>query len=220
VRSGFAGKLPARGDFCTRGLPRSFSEPWDAWLAEAMTGSRAILGDAWLPAWLEAPVWRFTLPAGQCGPDAVAGVLLPSVDKAGRHWPLMLGAVGVTCAPDEAWFDALEDAGMEAVLADAPPEQVETMLCGIGDPSPAHSFPSPASGGGSGWGCEDAGGPDSGAPATALPRIAAEGGSRLATWRTLGAPRVAPKTRSLGALPSAADFAAMLADPAPVPGDP
>jgi type VI secretion system protein ImpM len=146
VRIGFTGKLPARGDFCTRGLPSSFAEPWDAWLAEAMTGSREILGEDWLPAWLEAPVWRFTLPVGHCGPHAVAGVILPSVDKAGRHWPLMLGAVGVT--PDEAWFDALEDAGMEAVLADAAPERVEAMLVSVSAPSPfALSLPSPPNGG-------------------------------------------------------------------------
>jgi type VI secretion system protein ImpM len=131
-RLGFTGKLPARGDFVSRGLPRGFAEAWDAWLAEAMPGSRAILGEAWLPAWLEAPIWRFALPAGQCGADAVAGVMLPSVDRAGRHWPLTLAAVlpGQAAAPtpDTAWFEALEAAGLDAVLADAAPEQVEARL--------------------------------------------------------------------------------------------
>jgi type VI secretion system protein ImpM len=132
ARLGFSGKLPARGDFVARGLPRSFSEPWDAWLAEVMTGSRAILGEGWLPAWLEAPIWRFALPARQCGPDAVAGVLLPSVDRAGRHWPLTLAAVlpGLPGAPqpDAGWLDMLEQAGLDAVTADATPEQIEAAL--------------------------------------------------------------------------------------------
>uniref|UniRef100_UPI0022EB3ED1 type VI secretion system-associated protein TagF n=1 Tax=Falsiroseomonas oryzae TaxID=2766473 RepID=UPI0022EB3ED1 len=132
ARVGFVGKLPARGDFVARGLPRSFAEPWDAWLSIALPGSREILGEDWLPAWLEAPVWRFALPAGQCGPDAAAGVLLPSVDRSGRHWPLTLGAVfpGLSAAPvpEAAWLDALEEAGLAAILSDAEPEQVAEML--------------------------------------------------------------------------------------------
>ncbi|MGG5823964.1 type VI secretion system-associated protein TagF [Falsiroseomonas sp. HW251] len=132
ARLGFSGKLPARGDFVARGLPRSFAEPWDAWLAEVMTGSRVILGESWLPAWLEAPIWRFALPAGFCGPDAVTGVMLPSVDRAGRHWPLTLAAVlpGLPGAPlpDAAWLDALEQAGLDAVMADATPERIEEAL--------------------------------------------------------------------------------------------
>jgi type VI secretion system protein ImpM len=132
ARVGFTGKMPARGDFVARGLPRSFTEAWDAWLAIAMTGSRDILGVDWLPAWMEAPVWHFALPAGHCGPDAVAGVMLPSVDRSGRHWPLTLAAVipGIAGAPmpDPAWMQALEDAGFEAVLSDAEPDQVAERL--------------------------------------------------------------------------------------------
>jgi type VI secretion system protein ImpM len=135
LRVGFLGKLPARGDFVGRGLPRGFAEPWDAWLAEAMTGSRAILGEAWLPAWMEAPIWRFALPAGHCGPDAAAGVMLPSVDRAGRHWPLTLAAVfpgqSAAPAPDAAWLDLLEAAGLEAVLADADPDAVAERIAAM-----------------------------------------------------------------------------------------
>jgi type VI secretion system protein ImpM len=179
VRLGFVGKLPARGDFVARGLPRSFVEPWDAWLAETMPGSRAILGEGWLPAWLEAPIWRFALPAGQCGPDAVAGVMLPSVDRSGRHWPLTLGAVlpGFPGAPlpDAAWIEALEAAGLEAVLSDTAPERLEALL------------------------------------AAAQPAVASGG---VASWWTEGAPRVAPRRFTAGALPRAVLFAAMLDDSA------
>lgn len=132
ARLGFAGKLPARGDFVARGLPRGFLDAWDEWLGRVIPGSRAILGAAWLPAWLEAPIWRFALPGGQAGPDAVAGVLLPSVDRAGRHWPLTLAAVlpGQVAAPmpDPAWFAALEAIGLEAVLADTDPDGIESRL--------------------------------------------------------------------------------------------
>ncbi|MGH7057613.1 MAG: type VI secretion system-associated protein TagF, partial [Acetobacteraceae bacterium] len=57
--AGFFGKLPARGDFVRAGLPASFITPWDGWIAGALIASREILGSEWLPAWLEAPVWRF-----------------------------------------------------------------------------------------------------------------------------------------------------------------
>ncbi|WP_137181636.1 type VI secretion system-associated protein TagF [Roseomonas sp. AR75] len=132
VRIGFLGKLPARGDFCMRGLPRGFCDAWDGWLAEVMPGSREILGETWLAAWLEAPVWRFALPPGQCGAEAVAGLMLPSVDRAGRHWPLTLAAVTpdlrVAPAVDEAWLGVLEDAGLEAVLSDATPDRLAERL--------------------------------------------------------------------------------------------
>jgi type VI secretion system protein ImpM len=132
ARLGFAGKLPARGDFVLRGLPRSFAEPWDEWLAQAIAGSRAVLGPDWLDAWLVAPIWRFALPGGAAGPDAVAGVMLPSVDRAGRHWPLTLGAVLpgrlAAPAPDAAWYAALEQLGLDAVLGDADPDALEARL--------------------------------------------------------------------------------------------
>jgi type VI secretion system protein ImpM len=132
TRLGFAGKLPSRGDFVARGLPRSFLEAWDEWLGAVMPGSREILGESWLPAWLEAPIWRFALPGGQAGPDAVAGVLLPSVDRAGRHWPLTLAAVlpGRIAAPvpDIEWYAALEAIGLDAVLGDVTPEDIEARL--------------------------------------------------------------------------------------------
>ena len=52
------------------------------------------MGDAWLPAFLEAPVWRFTLPPGMCGAQAALGLMLPSVDRAGRYFPLTFAALG------------------------------------------------------------------------------------------------------------------------------
>ena len=64
---GLCGKLPARGDFVRRGLPRGFAEPWDAWWDAALQLVRAA-DVRWVEAWLGAPVWRFLLPPGACGP--------------------------------------------------------------------------------------------------------------------------------------------------------
>jgi type VI secretion system protein ImpM len=128
--AGLYGKLPARGDFVRIGLPGSFVAPWDAWLQDVVAGSRELLGADWLPAWLEAPVWRFALAGGLCGPDPVLGVLLPSVDRVGRYFPLTLAAfVGAEGAGGpEAWLDAAESAGFAALEQDATQEQVAAML--------------------------------------------------------------------------------------------
>lgn len=90
ARPGFYGKLPALGDFVSRRLPRQFIEPWDQWLQSAIAASREQLGSDWLDVYLTSPIWRFGLGAGVCGTGAWAGVLMPSVDKVGRYYPLTL----------------------------------------------------------------------------------------------------------------------------------
>jgi len=90
---GFFGKIPSRGDFVRAGLPRSFISPWDEWLQAMLPASREALGETWQDAWMEAPIWRFLIQPGICGPDAVLGVFMPSVDRAGRYFPLTLACV-------------------------------------------------------------------------------------------------------------------------------
>src|SRR5260370_38744549 len=96
---GFCGKLPARGDFVTSGLPRRFAEAWHDWLQPALAASRHALGEDWLAAWLEAPIWRFALSPGACGPDSVLGLGMPGVDRVGRHFPLTFAAGAGQPAP-------------------------------------------------------------------------------------------------------------------------
>ena len=80
---GLLGKLPSHGDFLRRGVAAELADPLDAWLAAAVAASREALGDGWLDAYLTAPVWRFALAAGSCGPTAAAGIWLPSVIGSG-----------------------------------------------------------------------------------------------------------------------------------------
>jgi type VI secretion system protein ImpM len=130
---GLYGKLPARGDFVRAGLPRDFTDRWDDWLQSVIAGSRTLMGDSWLPAFLEAPVWRFSLPPGMCGERAVLGLMLPSVDKAGRYFPLTFAALGIGGIAAEsiagnAWLDRCEEAGRAALEQDRPPQDVSDML--------------------------------------------------------------------------------------------
>ncbi len=112
--AGFYGKLPALGDFVGRRLPRDFVTPWDDWLQLSVAASRNQLGDAWLDTYLTSPLWRFALSAGVCGETACAGVMMPSVDRVGRYFPLALAVVLPEpvslprVAGETGWFTAAE----------------------------------------------------------------------------------------------------------------
>lgn len=132
--AGFWGKLPARGDFVRAGLPRGFTDPWDGWLAAGIQTSREMLADTWVDAWLEAPIWRFALPRNICGEQAVIGLFVPSVDAAGRYYPLTLAALlpGAAIAPDPAaaanWLDHAEAAALAALADDLTPDALLARL--------------------------------------------------------------------------------------------
>ncbi len=111
---GAFGKLPARGDFISLGLPAGFADPWHAWLVRGLAAARARLGEAFAAAWHTAPAWHFVLPAGAVGGVRAAGVLLPSADAVQRLFPLTLATVSadlpalsvLLAAAD--WFAGLE----------------------------------------------------------------------------------------------------------------
>jgi type VI secretion system protein ImpM len=133
---GFHGKIPARGDFVQAGLPRAFTDPWDGWMQRMLAASRSILGEAWLPAWLEAAVWRFALTPGTCGPDTVIGLWMPSVDSVGRYYPLTLAAVVADADTPElirqggGFLAAAECAGRDAVENELAPDEFAARLVG------------------------------------------------------------------------------------------
>lgn len=111
----FYGKLPTKGDFLSRNLPREFIDTWDDWLQGGMNASRQALGESWLETYLTSPLWRFVLPAGICGASAWCGVLMPSMDKVGRYFPMAVikmlpPALSPICVAmqNDAWFDNVE----------------------------------------------------------------------------------------------------------------
>lgn len=197
---GFFGKIPARGDFVRSRLPSGFVLPWDAWLQQVLSDSRELMGADWLPAWLEAPVWRFALDGGLCGPDPVLGVWMPSVDRAGRHFPLTLAAVvpgactGELAEHGADWLAAAERAGLEAIECDTTPEQLALTLDAVPCPEPEPQRG--AESGGSGSCREDN-------------DVAGDGCGR---WWTDGSPRVAARRLETAGLPDGITFAAMLDD--------
>jgi type VI secretion system protein ImpM len=122
-RPGLYGKLPARGDFLSRRLDADFVAAWDEWLQGVMRESREVLGERWLECFLSAPVWRFALPAGMVSDAGWVGLLVPSVDRVGRYFPLTVAApiqedgidVPATLARALPWLDSIEALALDAL---------------------------------------------------------------------------------------------------------
>ena len=155
VLPGWYGKLPALGDFASRRLPPLFVEPWDRWLANGLASWRQS-DDTWLEAFLAAPIWRFALGAGvpfEQSPG-YAGVLMPSVDRVGRYFPL---TVVRPRGPSEAqapaaWLQALEGLAVAALTDDWNAERFDAELGGLDDAADAGPAWPPA--GRTLWWCE------------------------------------------------------------------
>jgi len=135
---GAYGKIPALGDFLQVGVSPGFVTPWHQWLQAGLPAVRGAMGDRWQDCYLSAPIWRFTLAAGVAGPQAALGVMMPSVDRVGRQFPLTLVAVLPTVPPHdqaEETFTALEELALD-VLDDLPRDALLARLTRI-EPPPA-----------------------------------------------------------------------------------
>ena len=132
---GWYGKIPALGDFASRRLPTFFITSWDAWLQRVLEGSRSTLGNAWLETYLHCPLWSFLLMPGVCGNKAWGGILMPSVDKVGRYFPLTVcGELQRLPASTEelgallGWINQLEQPALAALETQHTVEQLEVEL--------------------------------------------------------------------------------------------
>lgn len=145
---GFYGKLASRGDFVSRGLPQGFIGPWDSWLAAGLLASQQTLGSDWLNAYLVSPLWRFALAPGVCGPQAVVGVVMPSIDRVGRYFPLTVAALldhdhdlaSLVLGPD-AWFEQVEELLLGTLDEDASFEALEHAVHSLAPPVAAPRVP-------------------------------------------------------------------------------
>jgi len=151
---GLYGKLPARGDFVSRRLDADFIEGWDAWLQRVVSASREALGASWLECFLSAPVWRFVVPAGMFSKAGWVGLLLPSVDRVGRYFPLTIAApvhedcIDVPATLDKAlaWLDSIDAVALEALAPELDLEVFDRRLAELPLP-PEVPVVSPPAGG-------------------------------------------------------------------------
>lgn len=223
VTAGFFGKLPGRGDFIDRQLPKSFIAAWDAWLQAALARSRAQLGESgWREAYRVSPVWRFAVDDGVCGNGIYAGIMMPSMDRVGRYYPLTIAAPLPPGAPllaltvtGAAWFAQAEALALAALEQDhLDPDVFGRQVAALGRPPLQPQPPSrpAAKSSGAAWCCSQPG------PVLQLtgliPQLADVLLRRALTavnlWWTEGADAIAPCLLLCSGLPPVDGFAALL----------
>jgi len=145
---GAFGKIPAVGDFFRIAPPAGFVRVWDEWVQRAMLVGQTALAAEWDASYMSAPIWRFTLSAGLAGPSKAMGVLMPSVDRVGRRFPLTLMAALPTPGPaqldhfsETKLFELLEDVALDTLEDGATREALETRLSGLHPPQSRHVAP-------------------------------------------------------------------------------
>jgi type VI secretion system protein ImpM len=142
---GWHGKLPTVGDFATRRLDPGFVTVWDDWISRGLDLLRSRNPNHWQDAYLSSPTWRFVLTAGFLPPPLHAepwtGVLMPSVDRVGRYYPLTLAAPLRGLPVDPAgqaalwiWLQQLQDAAIDALEEDWSIETLDAELVRLGMP--------------------------------------------------------------------------------------
>ncbi|KIC14372.1 type VI secretion system-associated protein TagF [Leisingera sp. ANG-Vp] len=135
---GAFGKMPSAGDFFRLSSPGGFVRVWDAWLQQVMLDGQGAYGPGFDAHYMSAPIWRFTLPAGLAGAGKVMGVMMPSVDRVGRRFPLTLVAALPTPGPaaldhlsEGALFERLEDVALDALEDTMTKDGLAEALAGI-----------------------------------------------------------------------------------------
>ncbi|MER8796206.1 type VI secretion system-associated protein TagF [Mesorhizobium sp. M0134] len=124
ILPGFYGKMPATGDFVTRRLPGDFVRVWDRWLAQHIV---PLMGSE---TWPRGTALRFLTGPGFVG--ASAGIILQSVDRVGRQFPLSVVAqlpeASVQLARADAWFAGIEETAFAAQRGELTPDELDTAL--------------------------------------------------------------------------------------------
>ena len=144
--AGWHGKLPTVGDFATRRLDPDFVTVWDEWLSNGLAKFRASNESQWLDDYLASPTWRFLLTPGFLPPphhaQAWAGIVMPSVDRVGRYYPLTIAAPLANlpqAASSQAalwtWLHRVDDAAVDALQDDWSIDALEDELARIGLPN-------------------------------------------------------------------------------------
>ncbi len=143
---GAFGKMPALGDFFRIDCPPGFVRVWDDWLQGAMMSAAQAGGDSWDEQYMSSPIWRFSLAPGLAGAAKILGVLMPSVDRVGRRFPLALmgaleneGPATLDHLTHDATFEQLEDLALASLDDGMDRDKLAMSLAEI-TPLTAHSF--------------------------------------------------------------------------------
>lgn len=148
---GAFGKMPSAGDFFRLNTPGGFVRVWDNWLQQVMLAGQGAYGPGFDAHYMSAPIWRFTLSAGQAGAGKVMGVMMPSVDRVGRRFPLTLMAALPTPGPaaldhlsEPTLFARLEDVALDALEDTMSRDKLSEVLAQMPVPDMRKVAPLPA----------------------------------------------------------------------------
>lgn len=135
---GAFGKIPSVGDFFRINAPPGFASIWDEWLQRCLVSGAHAYGTRWDELYMSVPIWRFGLSPGVAGQGAVMGVLMPSVDRVGRRFPLTLMASLPDDAKvidahfaDEETFETLETIALSVLDDDISKDALEEKLASV-----------------------------------------------------------------------------------------
>ena len=215
---GFFGKIPSHGDFITRDLSREFLDVWDDWLQSSIAESKAQLGEGWLDIYLTSPIWRFVLVPGVCGAHAWAGILMPSVDRVGRYFPLTIAtslddpaSPFQVAAQAEDWFAAVE--GLALRTLDDDHFEANGLQAAMDAVAPIELEANPSetvSGSGDAWSLVLIGPSGSEIPAAFSHALVQRQTDAYSLWWNLGTDEVAPAALVVAGLPDSRAFSELL----------
>jgi type VI secretion system protein ImpM len=135
---GAFGKIPSVGDFFRLNAPAGFASIWDEWLQRCLVSGAHAYGSRWDDLYMSVPIWRFCLSRGVAGQAAIMGVLMPSVDRVGRRFPLTLMAglpedcniIDVHFADDDT-FETLETIALSVLDEDISKDVLQEKLSAV-----------------------------------------------------------------------------------------
>ncbi|MBA4492642.1 type VI secretion system-associated protein TagF [Paracoccus sp. S1E-3] len=104
------GKHPGFGDFLAAGeVPADSASRVMDWLAQVLGAWRNGMDADWQPVFDRAPALRFWIGAGLTGNAALRGVMVPSRDRSGRRFPLIVAQATGGASPvvdsDQRFYD-------------------------------------------------------------------------------------------------------------------
>lgn len=142
-RIGFFGKIQSHGDFLSEGLDRDLIGALDGWVQAGMHACADAFASRWNSVFSASPPLRFITERGIWGPNAYAGVLLPSRDRVGRNYPLVVLAQMAdfnyhprTIYLDDTWFMAAEAVAETSMTQDFDMQRFTTAIKRLRMPKP------------------------------------------------------------------------------------
>lgn len=138
---GVFGKVPFKRDFISNKVNKEVLLPYEKWLQSGVAASHSQLGRSWEQYYTVSSVWRLWFGKDIFG-TSVAGVMMPSIDKVGRYFPITLlfqapaehYIENPTINPMEDWYKILETRVL-SILEEDCTLTVEDILSNLDNPS-------------------------------------------------------------------------------------